>query len=339
MFDEKIQKLFPRYVGILTKNKHPKFKIAKSIECGVSLNSPLEGLLEEHEKIKEKFPEILREVDGGLSLKEPKVSFLDLKAEIASRYLEECCLCERRCGADRKHGERGECGVGKTRVSTIFRHMGEEYFISPSLTVFFSGCNFHCAFCQNWDISQFPESGEVVSPERLAQRIDGFSLIRNLNLVGGEPTPNLPAILETLQHVNKNLPVVWNSNFYMSEESVELLEEVVDVYLSDFKYGNDECAQKYSKVGNYFEVVSRNHLLAGELLIRHLVLPNHIECCTKPILRWIKENTPNALVNIMGQYRPQYKAKMYPELARPVSLAEFDEVIEYAKELGLNFIF
>jgi putative pyruvate formate lyase activating enzyme len=128
----------------------------------------------------------------------------------------------------------------------------------------------------------------------------------------------------------------------MSEKTMKLLDGVVDMYLSDFKYGNNECAKQLSKVENYFEICARNHLLAAkqaELTIRHLVLPNHVDCCTKPVLKWIAENMrTNSIVNIMDQYRPAYKAKEYMDIRQPVSKTEIEEAINYAKKLKLNFV-
>lgn len=206
------------------------------------------------------------------------------------------------------------------------------------------GCTLHCQFCQNYSISQWYESGHEIKPEELADRIEDKRKegSRNVNLVGGEPTPSLLCILKTLNFCNVNVPVVWNSNFYMSEKAMNLLEGVVDMHLSDFKYGNNDCALKLSKVQNYFDVCSRNHLLATEkteMTTRHLVLPNHIECCTKPILDWIANHIKDkSIVNIMSQFRPVYKAHEYPDIKRSVTGEEMDEAINYAKELNINYI-
>jgi len=165
---------------------------------------------------------------------------------------------------------------------------------------------------------------------------------KNINFVGGEPTPQLPFILKTLKYVDKNLPVIWNSNFYMSEKSMSLLASIVDVYLSDFKYGNNKCAERLSKVKNYFDVVSRNHILAfkdSEMVIRHLVLPNHLECCTKPVFDFIAENFGDkVIVNIMDQYRPCYNAYKHKEINRRLEAKEFNSAIKYAEKRGLNYI-
>jgi putative pyruvate formate lyase activating enzyme len=223
--------------------------------------------------------------------------------------------------------------------------MGEEFHITPSHTIFFMGCPFRCQFCQNWEISQWYESGIEVTPKFLARAIEKrrkLDGVRNVNFVGGEPTPYLYWILVSLKECKVNIPVLWNSDMYMTEKAMKILDGVVDMYLSDFKYGNDKCALRLSVVSRFFEVCSRNHLLASkqaEITLRHLILPNHIECCTKPILKWIADNIKEkCLVNIMNQYRPYWQADKFPDINRRITSEEFEEAIKYAKSLDLNFI-
>jgi len=164
---------------------------------------------------------------------------------------------------------------------------------------------------------------------------------RNVNFVGGEPTPQLPFILDALQYVKSNIPTVWNSNFYMSLKSMNLLKNVIDIYLSDWKYWNNKCAERLSKVKNYLEIIKRNHDLAfknSEMIIRHLVLPNHFDCCTKPILKYIAENYgEKVIVNIMGQYRPGYKAHRYSDISG-YPKEELEKAWKLAEDLELNWI-
>jgi putative pyruvate formate lyase activating enzyme len=220
--------------------------------------------------------------------------------------------------------------------------MGEESFLVPSYTIFFMGCTFCCQYCQNWTISQWHEGGRVISVKEISGMIDENSGCRNVNFVGGEPTPCLPFILESLQYVELEIPVVWNSNFYMSEKSMELLRGVVDVYLSDWKYGNDECAERLSKVKNYWSVIKRNHDLAfkdSELVIRHLILPNHFECCSKPILEYISETYGDrVVVNLMTQYRPEWRAREHEDINKLPSREDLEKVWSLAERLGLNWI-
>lgn len=269
---------------------------------------------------------------------------LNEKIEKAEKIIEACEFCERKCKVNRLKGEKGYCKVLEAKIASEFLHFGEEQEIIPSYTIFFSGCNFSCKFCQNYDISQFPDSGITVKEEIIAEMISKRSMegAKNVNWVGGEPTPNLPYILRVLRilkNLNLNIPQIWNSNMYLSLEAMNLLDGVIDIYLTDFKYGNDSCAKKISNVENYTSIVKRNHLIAerqGEVIVRHLVLPEHIECCTKPILEWLSKNMKNFRLNLMDQYRPEYKAFSIKEISRKLYFEEFNEALKIAKELNLK---
>jgi len=267
-------------------------------------------------------------------------SLLDLKSAIADRILEACYFCERRCGANRRRKERGYCRCDAiSHYSAEFMHYGEEPELVPSHTIFFTGCNFSCVYCQNWEISTSPQNGKSILPQEVARIITLRRAYgsRNVNFV--TPTPHTHIILKILRALKVNVPVVWNSNMYYAEEIAKLLEGVVDVYLGDFRYGNDECAKKYSNVRNYWKVVTGNFQSAyknGEILLRHLVLPGHLECCTKPIVRWTKENIPKIRFNLMFQYNPNYKAYEYPDIGRTLTPEEIQRALEIVKEAGLE---
>lgn len=329
-------KALPNYFAILNGDRLPLYLQAKSVKVDIELNASTERLWEVHDLILSSKHKNIRDYD------EVYPSLMDLKLELAKRFLFSCELCERRCKVDRT-AEKGFCGVTSPRIASKFMHYGEEPELVPSYTIFFSGCTFHCIFCQNWDISQF-EAGGFMEPGKLAWDIERkFEGARNTNWVGGEPTPNLAFILEVLSSCETRIPQVWNSNMYMSLETMKLLKGAVDLYLTDFKYGNDQCAYRLSNVKNYFSVVSRNHKLANEqceIIIRHLVLPEHVECCSKPILNWISENldVSKVRVNVMDQYRPEYRADEAEELKRRLDLKEFYKAHDYAESLGLSLV-
>jgi putative pyruvate formate lyase activating enzyme len=344
-----VKKILPRYVKIVNDQAIAKFQVAKRIKFEIKKNTSIEYLWKAHSNLMKKFYRTIKNVDKGKTklnnLEKSESSLLDLKIRLTEEILKSCELCERKCHANRLKDEKGFCRVGKDCViSSEFLHIGEEAHISPSHTVFFMGCTLHCQFCQNYSISQWFENGYQTTPEELAIRIERRRKegARNLNLVGGEPTPSLLCILKTLKFCEVNIPVIWNSNFYMSEKTMRILDGIIDMYLSDFKYGNSKCALRLSKVPNYFEVCSRNHSIAAkntEITIRHLTLPNHVECCTKPALKWIANNIRDkAIVNIMDQYRPEYKAHEHPDINRVVTREEIEEVIDYAKKLNINYI-
>jgi putative pyruvate formate lyase activating enzyme len=345
--DERARRSLHRYFEVMENKLPARFLVCKRVSVKVELSASDEALWRAHDHALRDFRKLLADVDAHRvkleDLKQPDPSLLDLKVELARRILKSCHFCERRCGVDRTAGERGVCGVGeKSRIASEFMHHGEEPELVPSYTIFFNGCTFKCCLCQNWDISQYPEGGVEVSPETLAKLIDTHRRegARNVNWVGGEPTPNLHVILAALNECKTNVPSVWNSNFFMSLESMKLLFGTQDVYLTDLKYGNDACALRYSKVTDYWKIVTRNHRLAhadAELIIRHLVLPNNVECCTRPALRWIAENLGSMVrVNVMDQYRVCYQADKYEEINRRLTAEEFSKALEIAKETGLE---
>jgi putative pyruvate formate lyase activating enzyme len=345
--DERARKSLHRYFEVMEGKLPAKFLVCKRVPAKVKLSAGDEALWLAHDRALNDFRRLLADIDARRvqlrDLKRPHPSLLDLKVELARRILRSCHFCERRCEVDRAAGERGVCGVGeRSRVASEFMHYGEESVLVPSYTIFFTGCSFQCQFCQNWDISQYPDSGVEVSPQTLAKLIEGARKdgARNVNFVGGNPDPNLHTILAALNECGVSIPSVWNSNMFYSLETSKLLSGTQDVYLTDFKWFDNNCALQYSKVPNYFEVVSRNHRLAfadAELIIRHLVMPGHISCCTKPILKWIADNlSPMVRVNIMDQYTPRYLADKYPEINRRITSDEYEEALETAREVGLQ---
>jgi len=327
-----IRYIYPKYFNILEENGIPQFLACKNIPINFNKSDSTVNLWKKHQKIM-KNPTVFDTV--------PEISLLDLKIELSDRIFQNCIFCERRCHIDRRKNA-GNCNVNKAKIASEFVHMGEEELLIPSYTIFFSGCTFHCVFCQNWDISQ-TNNGVTISPKILAEFIRKRKNqgAKNINWVGGDPTSNLPFILKVLKECDVNISQVWNSNMYCSTETMDLLKGMFDLFLTDFKYGNDKCAKRLSKVNNYMEIVKRNHKIAynqSEIIIRHLVLPNHIECCTKPILHWIKNNTPNAAVNIMSQYHPEYHANEYEDIAKPLSREEYSKAKEFAEKLNLFLV-
>jgi len=339
-----------RYFHVMQNDKIAKFKIAKKLPVNISKDDSTTELWKMHDQLLIEFAQLEEKIDSRFTSSEeldtPSQSFLDLKIEIANRILENCHFCTRRCGVNRKEGKLGYCKCGtQITVSAMFEHMGEEPELVPSGTIFTLGCTMRCCHCQNWTISQWIDSGEIYSPRHLARAVEHLrnNGCRNANLVGGDPTPWLAQWLETFKHVNVNVPVVWNSNSYYSDETAKLLAGFVDVYLLDFKYGNNECAKRISDAPDYWESCVHNHIYGkkyGELLIRVLVLPDHIDCCTKTILEWINENLgPTTRTNIMFQYRPEWRAHEIPELKRRLIRTEREKAIQLAKTMGLsNFI-
>lgn len=345
---------FSRYFQILRKDAIPMFLIARRVPASYSLEEDEETLWEEHDARMKDLKKLVTEKSEKELLKDqerfstPESNLLTLKRDLAQKMLRKCRFCGRRCEVKRTSGEKGFCELeDMPQISTVFTHVGEEAELVPSLTVFFAHCNFKCVFCQNYDISQLGE-GESMKAETIVEGIKSKwerGRIRNVNWVGGEPTPNLHYILEVISRLDSKVPQIWNSNLYNSLEALKLLEGVIDLWLPDFKYGNNECGTRLSKVPNYFDVVTRNlrwlNERREEILIRHLVLPNHITCCSKPIMQWIAKHMDkeNVRVNVMDQYRPQWKVQRtnkYDEISHSLERSEWKKVVHYARQLGLS---
>ena len=347
--DPEVVRRLSRYRSIIDKEQLAKYLIAKKFPFDGDLSESTSQLWGYHKVSSSRFIELINEIDceelDYSNMDTPPRSYLDLKIELAHRILADCHFCERKCGADRTKDEKGWCKLGsESRVSSAFLHTGEEAPLVPSGTIFFSSCCLACVFCQNYDISTNPNSGHAVIPEAVARIAEGLYRdgALNINYVGGDPIPNTHTILGSLSYQTSNVTQLWNSNLYCSEETMALLSDVIDVWLPDFKYGNNECAERLSGVKSYFDIVSRNHMIAydyGEVIIRHLVMPNHVECCTIPILEWIAENMPNCIVNIMGQYRPEHRVRSdpgrFPDISRRVSMDEMNLARAKADELGI----
>jgi putative pyruvate formate lyase activating enzyme len=329
-----------RYYQVAADKLPAQFQISGSLCVDFNKEAPLDELWGVHGEAMKLFREKLENTTSVDELKPCEgTSLLDLKVELANRILSECHFCERRCGINRRKKEIGYCGIDAvSRYSAEFLHTGEEPELVPSHTIFFTGCNFSCVYCQNWEISTSPGMGHPILLGELARTITMRRAYgsRNVNFV--TPTPHTHVILKVLNALKKNVPVVWNSNMYYSQETARLLEGAVDVYLGDFRYGNDECAMKYSNAPDYMGIVTRNFSSAyesGEILLRHLLLPNHLECCTRPVVQWTEENIPHVRFNLMFQYAPHYRAREFPEINRYLTPDECQKAIDIVRKAGL----
>lgn len=256
-------------------------------------------------------------------------------------------------------------------------------------TIFFTSCNMRCLFCQNGDISRDRFNGIPFNVRELAQialilRLEGC---HNINWVGGEPTIHLHSIVESIWYLAKegfaitpnqkelaklnlvkadyrnypkdrrfasykgefNVPMLFNTNMFLSKEAMIILRPLVDIWLPDFKFGIGNCALRLARTPWYYDTITNNlkvlYEWKEEMLIRHLIMPNHVECCTKQTLEWIAKNIPNTLVNVMDQYRPESYAdpnnpnfsKSAYDIARLPTSEEILKAWRYAEELGLDY--
>ncbi|MHA1518611.1 MAG: radical SAM protein [Promethearchaeota archaeon] len=351
----RLHQFMKHYYALIENQTVALYLRSKSIPAPFDPESSLDILWDLHRNFT---PEVYRNNEFR-NLPPTVPSLLDLKIHLSRRMLHACNFCNHKCKVDRTTGGLGYCGQSnRSYISSAFLHMGEEAPLVPSGTIFFNGCTFDCAFCQNFDISsRGKKKVKIINGAKIlsAQEVDGPSLAllatalhkqgaRNINYVGGDPTPHIHTILDSMKFLKDNVCQLWNSNLYLSENALWLLMDVIDVWLPDLKYGNNDCGKKYSGISQYWDILTRNLTLlynhgSKNIIIRHLVMPGHIECCTKPLLSWIAREIPHVVINIMGQYHPDYKisAKNFPEINRRVTSAEMQSAFVHADQLNLEY--
>lgn len=277
-----------------------------------------------------------------------------------------CKLCPRNCNVDRNNGEKGICGqTNQLKVARAALHYWEEPCISGvggSGAVFFSGCALHCVFCQNREIAN-GTVGKEISVERLSEIF--LELMEkganNINLVtAGHFVPQVIKALEQAKAQGMNLPVVYNTSSYENVDTIKKLEGFVDIYLPDFKYMSETLSGKYSHAPDYSKVAKaaieemvrqtgapvfketekmseeEEPLIRKGTIVRHLVLPGQVED-SKAVIRYLYETYGDKIyISIMNQFTPMSNLSAYPELARKLTEEEYDEVVDYAIELGVE---
>jgi putative pyruvate formate lyase activating enzyme len=264
------------------------------------------------------------------------------RAARARTMLRSCKLCERRCGVDRTNGERAPCGLND-ETWCFKRHVSyaEELPLLPSYMVYLGGCNFRCRFCVQAPSCFDPKLGSQIhakDAESDFQHIVSRGA-RTINLLGGEPSLHLHTILEIAAEAHEPLPLVLNSNMYMTPDVLALLDGVIKMYLADFKFGCDACARSLAGVDRYVEVVTRNLELASAqapMIVRHLLMPGHFECCFRPVVHWLAEHLPEVPFTLMLGYVPAWRASMDETLARTLHQSQCDEAEALVASLGLR---
>lgn len=273
--------------------------------------------------------------------------------------LNKCEICPRKCKVNRNNGELGYCKASnKMKIGGYHLHMWEEPIITGkngSGTIFFSYCNLRCAYCQNYDLS-FNSVGEYITIERLSDIMLELQEMQaeNINLV--TPTHYIPLIKNSIilaKEKGLKIPIVYNTSGYESVESLKTLEGLIDIYLPDFKY-YDNSLGKYSSVADYFNIASlalkemyrqvgkpkynKKGMLKKGVIVRHLVLPNNYQDSKKIINYLYQEYKDNIILSIMNQYTIT-KITKYPELNQKVDPKEYDNLIDYAYDLGIRNCF
>ncbi|MDY7079300.1 MAG: radical SAM protein [Chloroflexota bacterium] len=277
--------------------------------------------------------------------------------------LTRCECCPRKCGLNRSAGQFGFCRISSSvQISHADLHFGEEPPISGtkgSGTIFFSGCNLRCVFCQNYQISQEFHTGRTrtLTTDELASEILRLQDkgVHNINFVS--PSHVIFQMADAILAAQRQglvVPVVYNTNGYDSVDALRQIRGLVDIYLPDIKYMTNEPGKRFSMVDDYADVIpgvlgemlaqvghlemDQDGIAVRGLLVRHLVLPNHLDNSQR-CLRFLADLSPDIFVSIMSQYSPQYKARDYPGINRPLTKHEYDEITDYALDLGLENVF
>ncbi len=285
---------------------------------------------------------------------------LKARGEVLHERMRSCDLCPRECDTDRLSGQRGDCNANADlEISSASQHFGEESELvgrHGSGTIFFTNCSLLCVFCINYEISQLGQ-GRRYNIRQLANMM--LLLQRqgchNINVV--TPTHYIPHILLALDRAaasGLNIPLVYNTSGWEKTEVLEFLDDVVDIYLADFKYADNEAADRYSPgAASYPELTQKallemhrqvgvarpdpeTGLMNRGLMIRHLVMPENV-IRSDSVMRWIASNLPKeTYVNIMSQYTPMFKAFDHPEIARRITRSEYSNVVTIARSAGLT---
>ncbi len=282
---------------------------------------------------------------------------LEKRIEEAYSIYERCILCPNMCKVNRTAAKRGLCKLSaKVRIASSNLHFGEEPPISGnrgSGTIFFSGCTLKCIYCQNYPISQNLVGGDITVEELSFKMLELKKRgAHNINIVTG--THFIPSILKAVKMAGEkglDIPIVWNTSGYENELTLRFLDGVVDIYLPDIKYGDNGLAFKFSSAKNYVEINQKALLemyrqvgdviffedgtIKRGLIVRHLILPNFMEN-SKKCLEFLAKNFGNKIyISLMSQFFPAYKAPQNEFLNRGITREEYEEIVEYAMELGL----
>lgn len=289
-----------------------------------------------------------------------KKGILKERGEVLFDEMRHCRLCPRDCETDRISGTRGDCRANADlEISSASPHFGEERELvgrSGSGTVFFTNCSMECVFCINYDVSQGGQGRRY----RIRDLANMMLMLQrhgchNINLVS--PTHYMPHILLALDRAAADglrLPIVYNTSGWEKTDMLEFLDGVVDIYLTDFKYADNDAAATYSPgSGNYFEIAQKallemnrqvgvahaepeTGLISRGVMIRHLVMPGNVARSDR-VLRWIAGNLPeDTYVNIMSQYTPMFKAFEFPEISRRITRSEYNNAVSVARNAGLT---
>jgi putative pyruvate formate lyase activating enzyme len=287
---------------------------------------------------------ICAEPKPDLSMRQSRRALAGERAIRARAMLADCRLCAHNCGANRLAGETGLCHAGaESRFFSAQVEVSDELELIPTFAVALSGCDLRCDFCITGAESWNPRAGLGFEVAAMAER--AAAAVRNgartIMVLGGEPTIHLPSVLDFVSRLPESVKLVWKTNAHGSAQARELLDVMFDIWLADFKFGNDACAQRLAKIPDYVRIVQENLRWANEhseLVVRHLVMPGHVACCWKPVAEWLAENLPGVKVNLRSGFWPAWHAARPAELRGTVSRIETESAITIARDCDLNLV-
>jgi putative pyruvate formate lyase activating enzyme len=274
----------------------------------------------------------------------PRALIARERALAARAALADCRLCAHDCGVNRLAGERGLCHAGEeARVFSVQVEVGDELELLPTFAIALSGCDLRCSFCITGAQSWNPNAGEKLCPATLAAKAETAlnAGVRTVMILGGEPTVHLPSALDIVAALPSTARLVWKTNAHATAQARDWLDGLFDIWLADYKFGNDACASRLAGVSRYEQIVRKNLIWASchsELIVRHLLMPGHLDCCWEPIARWLAEELPFAKVSLRDGFWPAWRAAKHPELCRPACPSEIGRAWDIARNYGLRLI-
>ncbi len=266
------------------------------------------------------------------------------RVSTAQRALTCCRFCARDCGVNRVAGELGSCQAsGQIHVHLAQIEVADELELIPTFAIALSGCDLRCAFCISGPESWNPRAGEVWTAAALAGRakIALAEGARTITILGGEPTIHVPFLLELVAELPDWAKLVLKTNAYGSAASRGFLDGLFDVWCADYKFGNDTCAERLAHVPHYNETIRENLAWAAQqsdLIVRHLLMPGHVECCWAPVAEWLGAHLPGVKTSLRSAFWPGWQSHRHAELRGTVSHLELSQAHKIAADRGLELV-
>ena len=269
---------------------------------------------------------------------------------VARSLLARCSLCFHRCATDRLSGPSGLCHAGdQARVFAAQTDVSDEMELLPSFAISLSGCNLRCDFCITGAPSWNPRAGNPLAPHGLREQAERAVArgAKHIMILGGEPTIHLPALLELIAALPDTAPIVLKTNACFTEDVRTLLAGLVNVWLPDFKFGNPDCAHRLAGIPpstDYRTTVTNNLLwmaaqeASSDLIVRHLIMPGHVDCCWQPVAQWLAIHLPDVKVSLRSGYWPAWHSTRHRELRIPLPQSDLNRALAIARDHDLTLV-